>query len=142
MRNHRTPRRIALSALAALASAGLAACGNSNSDTAWSNVTRVTIGAVQPSVYTPPGTKPHPVVFSTPQQLKTVTRALNANHIHKLSHAASNNGCAGGVQITIVIAQQGKQTTKLGAYRCGTSTTGDIAGNLTGFLTRTGVSVP
>ena len=102
----------------------------------------MTVGAVQPGVYTPPGNRPHPVVFDTPRQLKTVTRALNANHIHALSHATSNNGCAGGTQITIAITQPGRRTTKLGAYRCGTTTTGDVAGNLTGFLTTTGVSVP
>jgi hypothetical protein len=151
-------RKRTLIGLSALLAAGVAACGgstssgtsgstgsgrtNSGSGAIWSNLTRVTVSAVQPSVNQPPGDRPHRVVFTTPQQLRTVTRALNADHIQRASHSTSDNGCAGGIQIAIVIVQKGGKTTRLGAYRCGNTTTGDIAGNVNGFLTRTGVSVP
>jgi hypothetical protein len=139
-------RKRTLIGLSALLAAGVAACGGSSSSSSnsatWSNLTHVTISAVQPSVNQPPGDKPNRVVFTTPQQLQTVTKALNANHIQKASHATSDNGCAGGIQIAIVVTQKGGKTTRLGAYRCGTTTTGDIAGNLNGFFTRAGVRVP
>jgi hypothetical protein len=121
---------------------GLGGGSSSDNRPTWSHLTRVTVSAVQPSVNQPPGEKPNRVVFTTPQQLQTVTKALNANHIQQASHPTSDNGCAGGIQIAIVITQTGGKTTRLGAYRCATTTTGDIAGNVNGFLRRTGVRVP
>ncbi len=144
MRDRKRP----LIGLSALLAVGVAACGGGGSSSSsdnrptWSHLTRVTVSAVQPSVNQPPGDKPNRVVFTTPQQLQTVTKALNADHIQQASHPTSDNGCAGGIQIAIVITQTGGKTTRLGAYRCGTTTTGDIAGNVNGFLRRTGVRVP
>jgi hypothetical protein len=132
----RTPTLIGLSALAATA---IAACGSS-SDTTWSHVTKVTVLAQTAGVPPAPGGGPTPVVFSSPQQLKTVTAALNANHIHEGSNQ-TENGCAGGQQIAIVITQRGGKKTKLGAYRCAGSTTGDVGGNLAGFMKQIGVTI-
>jgi hypothetical protein len=133
--------------------AAVAACGSSsdnNSTTAthslsraatagWSDLTRVSVDVDQPSVAPVPGVKNTPTTFTTPAQLKTVTNALNANHIRKATHTTTSNGCAGGIQIEIKITQRHQRRTDLSAYHCGTTVTGDIAGNLTGFLKRIGV---
>ena len=142
MRGHRTTTLVGLGALLA---AGVAACGGSQGNdntTTWSQLTRVSISARQPGVPEPPGGGPHPVIFKTPQQLQTVTNALNAAHIRHSTNPTSSNGCGGGTQIAVVITRKGNRTTKLSAYQCGGTTTGGIAGDLDAFLKRTGVSVP
>jgi 7-keto-8-aminopelargonate synthetase-like enzyme len=137
---HRTAAAAAVLAATATATA-IAACGgsSSSSDTTWSNLTRVTVLSQTAGVPLPPGGHaPKPTVFSTPQQLKTITQALNDNHIHQGANK-QQSGCAGGTNITIVITQKSGTKTKLGAYRCANTTYGDIAGNLTGFLNAAGV---
>jgi hypothetical protein len=126
----------------ALAATVIAACGSSasSSATTWSGVTRVTVLSQTPGIPLPPGGHPpKPVVFSSPAQLKTITGALNDNHIHQ-GDSKQQNGCAGGTNITIVITQRGGTKTKLGAYRCANTTYGDVAGNLDAFLKTAGVS--
>lgn len=129
--------------------AAVAACGSSHSHPTtvarpdppvWSGLTRVSVNVDQPSVQTPPGTKHGPTTFTTPAQLTTVTRALNANQIRKAQHTTTSNGCAGGIQIEVKITQRHHRRTALSAYHCGNTVTGDIAGNLTGFLKQIGVS--
>jgi hypothetical protein len=128
----------------------VAACGSSSDNNTttthgqaatadWSDLTRVSVDVDQPSVQKPPGTKNTPTIFTTPAQLRTVTNALNANHIRKADHTTTSNGCAGGIQIAIKITQRHQRRTDLSAYHCGNTVTGDIAGNLTGFLNRIGV---
>jgi hypothetical protein len=135
-------RLVTTAAAATLIAAAIAACGSSSSSSSdtWSNVTKVTVLSETAGVPLPPNSgPPKPVVFSSPQQLKTITRALNANHIH-LGTNHQQDGCAGGTNITIVVTQQGGQRKKLGAYRCGNRTYGNVAGNLDGFLTAAGVN--
>jgi hypothetical protein len=105
----------------------------------WSDLTRVSVDVDQPSVAPIPGVKNTPTTFTTPAQLKSVTNALNANHIRKATHTTTSNGCAGGIQIEIKITQRHQRRTDLSAYHCGNTVTGDVAGNLTGFLKRIGV---
>jgi hypothetical protein len=146
-------RRIAVilgcAATAAIAAA-VAACGSSHghsqtqsnvqADTAtWSDLTRVSVDVDQPGIPGPPGTTNTPTTFTKPAQLTTVTTALNADHIRKAQHTTTSDGCAGGVQIEIEITQRHHGRTDLSAYHCGNTTTGDIAGNLTGFLNGIGV---
>jgi hypothetical protein len=130
--------------------AAVAACGSSSDNSTahsrrqaatadWSDLTRVSVDVDQPSVAPIPGVKNRPTMFTTPAQLKTVTNALNANHIRKATHTTTSNGCAGGIQIEIKITQRHQRRTDLSAYHCGNTVTGDIAGNLTGFLKRIGV---
>lgn len=123
--------------------ATLAACGSNRGHdhtATWSDLTRVTVDVDQPGVPTPPGTKNTPTTFTTPGQLMTVTKALNANHIAEAAHTTTSSGCSGGIQIEITIVQRHHKPTDLSAYRCAETTTGDIAGNLTGFLKQIGVA--
>jgi hypothetical protein len=105
----------------------------------WSGLTRVSVDVDQPSVAPIPGVKHTPTTFTTPAQLRTVTKALNANHIRKADHTTTNDGCTGGIQIEIKITQRHHGRTDLNAYHCAKTTTGNIAGNLTGFLNQIGV---
>jgi hypothetical protein len=126
--------------LLCLCAASLAACGSGHHAAAkWSDLTRVSVDVDQPGVPTPPGTKHTPTTFTTPAQLTTVTNALNANHIGKAARTTTSNGCAGGIQIEIKITQRHQRRTDLSAYHCANTVTGNIAGNLTGFLNRIGV---
>ena len=137
MRGRHTKRLIGATLLVA---GSLAACGSSGSsqDQTWSNLTRVTVLTQTAGVPPVKGHPPTPTVYSTPQQLKTVTRALNAAHISQASHASTSQGCAGGQQTRIVITAQGGKRTTLNAYTCAGNTTGDVAGNLKAFLKRIG----
>lgn len=124
-----------------------AACGSSGGHSTtvthvatpvWSGLTRVSVHVDQPSVQTPPGTKILPTTFTTPAQLTAVTKALNANHIRKAQHTTTSNGCTGGIQIAITVTQPHGQT-DLNAYHCANTVTGNIAGDLMGFLRQIGV---
>jgi hypothetical protein len=108
----------------------------------WSDLTRVSVDVDQPSVAPVPGSKHTPTIFATPAQLATVTKALNADHIRKAKHTTTSNDCTGGIVIKIKIAQRHRGPTVLNAYHCANTVTGNIAGNLTGFLNRIGVSTP
>jgi len=126
--------------------AAATACGSSSGHSQsradpplWSDLTRVSVDVDQPGVAPLPGTKNTPTTFTTPAQLRTVTKALNADQIRKAEHTTTSIGCTGGIEITIKIAQRHHAATDLSDYHCGTTTTGDIAGNLNGFLNRIGV---
>jgi hypothetical protein len=126
------------------------ACGSSSHATSlshadpplWSGLTRVSVDVTQPSVAPIPGAKHTPTTFTTPQQLTTVTKALNDNHIRKADHTTQNNGCTGGIVIQIQVTRGQRRTTNLNGYHCAKTITGDIAGNLTGFLKQIGVTTP
>jgi hypothetical protein len=127
-----------------------AACGSSSHATTlrhadpplWSGLTRVSVDVDQPSIAPVPGQKNTPTTFTTPAQLTTVTKALNANHIRKAQHTTTNDGCTGGIEIAIKISQRHHGRTDLNAYHCAKKITGNIAGNLTGFLNQIGVATP
>jgi hypothetical protein len=129
----------------------LAACGSSStstsvsssasgSPTAWSGLRSVRVTVSQPGL-PPPYGKPHTHVFTTPGPLARVTAALNAHHVARLTSPSTNSGCAGGYQIAIAIAGEHAAPVHLNAYRCANTTTGDIGGDLVGFLGSIGVTV-
>ena len=115
----------------ALAALLLAAAPAFATGTLWRHVTKVSVTIQKPGL-PPPYGKAHTTTFSTGTQLAKATSALNANHIAKGPNVA-NQGCAGGTDVTIVIAQ-GPKRTRLSAYQCGSTTYGAIAGDLTAFL--------
>jgi hypothetical protein len=127
-----------------------AACGTSSHATTlshadpplWSGLTRVSVDVDQPSIAPIPGVKNTPTKFTTRGQLRTVTKALNANHIRKADHTTTDYGCTGGIEIAIKISQRHEGRTDLNAYDCANKITGNIAGNLTGFLKQIDVSIP
>jgi hypothetical protein len=102
--------------------------------TVWSDLTRVSVDVDQPSVAPVPGAKNSPTIFTTPARLATVTKALNANHIRKAAHTTTSNGCTGGIVIAIKITERHHGRTDFNAYHCAHTITGNVSGNLTGFL--------
>ncbi len=87
----------------------------------------------------PPGGLPQTTSFSSPSDVARVTTALNGHHIVKVS-PSSSTGCAGGEQIEIKITPADSAAVDLSAYRCANQTTGNIGGDLPGFLSAISVS--
>jgi hypothetical protein len=127
-----------LSLTAILAALGVAAAGAAT--THWSGITRVTAKSLNGSL--PPAGKDIPDIlsFTSAAQLAKVTAALNANHIAYRSGPGDPGGCAGGVNVTITIAQRTKKIT-LTAYLCGDKTYGTIGGNVRGFVKAVGLKL-
>lgn len=110
----------------------LAACGGSSSQE-WKDLQRVTVTVSQPGL-PPPFGSPRTSSFTTSSELSTVTGLLNDHAIAKASSTTPNNGCAGGFKIEIVIDSKGASPTRLSGYRCADKTSGDVGGDLAGFL--------
>jgi hypothetical protein len=150
-------RRIAIILGCVAIAAMAAACGSAHGQThtvrvtqikrqadpvGWSGLTRVSVDVDQPSIAPVPGVKNVPTKFTTRAQLQTVTRALDANHIREASHTTTDYGCTGGIEIAIKITQRHHGRTDLNAYDCAKKITGNIDGNLTGFLNQIDVPIP
>jgi hypothetical protein len=89
----------------------------------------------------PPYGLPKTTAFTSSGELARVTSLLNAHHIAQASSTSSSTGCAGGFQIQIVIVRTSGAPAKLSAYRCANQTSGNVSGDLVGFLKAIGVSV-
>ncbi len=127
--------RIAVAAL--LACLPLAGCGGGPAP-AWSGVRGVTVTVAQPGL-PPPFGRPRTTAFTTPAEIAQVTAALNRNHIAQASSTSASNGCAGGTRIAIAIVPRVGSVKRLNAYRCANQTTGNVSGDLIGFLRSVGV---
>jgi hypothetical protein len=134
--------RIVLGALCA--GLALAACGSSSSSSGsssdWKNLASVHVTVAQPGL-PPPYGAPKTTAFTTAAQVVRVTNLLNAHHIAQAASTTSSSGCAGGFQIAVAIASRSSAPVKLSAYRCGGQTTGNVDGDLVGFLRAVGVKV-
>jgi hypothetical protein len=121
--------------------AGLAltACGGSSSSQ-WKGLRSVRVTVAQPGL-PPPYGSPKTTAFTSSGELARVTTLLNAHHIAQAASTSSSTGCAGGFKIEIVIVRAGAATTNLSAYRCANQTSGNVTGDLVGFLQAIGVSV-
>jgi hypothetical protein len=122
----------------------LTACGGSSSSSSsssgWSHLSTVRVTVAQPGL-PPPFGRPKTTSFATSARLARVTALLNAHHIAQASATTPSSGCGGGFQIAIVIVPRGSAPVKLNAYRCANRTSGDVSGDLVGFLTSIGVKV-
>ncbi len=116
----------------------LGACGGGSSSSQWKDLQTVRITVAQPGL-PPPYGKPKTTSFTTQGQLARVTAALNAHHITQASSTSTSNGCSGGFTIKIVVVPKSGASTNLSAYRCAKQTTGDVSGDVTGFLSSVGV---
>jgi hypothetical protein len=132
----------ARTAAAVLAAAAiLLIFGGSSSGASWHGLRSVRVSVQTPSL-PPPGGKPRTKVFTTATALTGVTHQLNAHHIHQVRDTSSkNNGCAGGTEVAITLTPRGAKAEHLHAYRCATTTTGDIGGDLLGFLNAIGLQI-
>ena len=100
---------------------------------------RSAIITVQNGSLPPPYGRAHVYRYATRVKVAKVKRALNANHI-AARHPTNSLGCTGGLSITLKLVA--RTTQKLKAYECGGHNYGAIAGNVTGFLSALGISVP
>jgi len=122
--------------LVAIAGVAVAASGP------WHGLRRVTVTVQSPSL-PPPFGKPRTTVFTPGHGLKRAQHALNANHIMRLSKPlTAPPGCAGGFAVTIKIVTHNHSHVKMTGYRCGTSTSGRIGGDIDGFLKAVGITPP
>jgi hypothetical protein len=111
----------------------LGSCGGSSSSSEWKDVRAVRVTVSRPGL-PPPGGLPRTTSVTSHSGLTQVTAALNKNHIRKAGSASSNNGCAGGEVILISVTRGDGSVTNLSAYRCAGKTTGDVDGDVPGFL--------
>jgi hypothetical protein len=117
----------------------LGGCGGGSS-TRWIALRSVRITVAQPGL-PPLYGRPRTSSFTTPGELAHVTAALNAHHIAKALSSSSIPGCGGGYQITITIVPEHSSPVQLSAYRCANQASGDVSGDLVGFLSSVGVSL-
>jgi hypothetical protein len=126
--------------MAAMASVVVvAACGGSSA-TVWKGVRSVRVTVTRPGL-PPPFGAPHTTVFTAPRDVARVTAALNAHRLSRVSSSSSSSGCAGGAQIAITILQAQSAPVHLSGYRCANETSGNIGGDLPGFLSAMGISL-
>ena len=74
-------------------------------------------------------------------RLARAASLLNTHRIARASSTTSSSGCAGGFKIGIVIAPRSSAPMSLNAYRCASHTTGNVDGDLVGFLQAIGVMI-
>jgi hypothetical protein len=126
--------------MAAIATAlVVAGCGGSSA-TVWKDLQSVRVTVTRPGL-PPPFGAPHTTAFTSPRALARVTAALNAHHLSRVSSSSSSSGCAGGAQIAITIRRAQSGPVALSAYRCANQTSGNIGGDLPGFLSAVGISL-
>jgi hypothetical protein len=114
----------------------VSSCGGGGSSS-WKDLRAVRVTLSRPGI-PPPGGLPHTTSFTSPSELAVVTAALNKHHIEQGS-SSSNDGCAGGENVAISITHADGSVTNLSAYRCAGQTTGEVSGDLLGFLNAAGV---
>jgi hypothetical protein len=132
----------ALSCLALALPVSLAACGSSATAPRWHDLRSVRVIIGNDSL-PPPFGRPRTASFVTGPQLSRAQAALNSHHITRLAHStAAGGGCAGGYQVAITIVEHDSRRVTMSAYRCANTTSGDIGGDLPGFLSAVGISPP
>ena len=112
-----------------VAAATIAGCG-SPVDT--SNLTQVQMSSSQAL---PPPYGSAQAVLTSATSLATFRKAMSSDGIGLSGTTTSSDGCAGGTEYTIVLVRSGgKGSTTLNAYDCGGQITGNMTGNVAGFL--------
>ena len=123
------PRWASVLPLCLVAAATIAGCG-SPVDT--SNLTQVQMSSSQAL---PPPYGSAQAVLTSATSLATFRKAMSSDGIGLSGTATSSDGCAGGTEYTIVLVRSGgKGSTTLNAYDCGGQITGNMTGNVAGFL--------
>ena len=129
----------------------VAACGGSSAATATSaptptatpgppgdvvsttGVTSITVTSVRSSL-PPPGNTPQVQTY-TAAQLPHLGQLLTQHHIIQLLQPIPiDGGCTGGTDITVTLTHADGSDSVLHVYSCGGKVTGNLGGDVTGFL--------
>ena len=110
--------------------------------TPWHDLRSVSVTVSNGSL-PPPDGKPRTTTFLGARRLQRAQAALNAHHITRLAKTtAGTGGCTGGANVTITIVTHNYTRLRMSAYECGNGTSGNIGGDLPGFLRAAGISLP
>jgi hypothetical protein len=117
----------------ALAAAALvAACGANTSALDTTGLTKVEISSFQ-ALPPPLGTRQ--AVLISPASVTAFRQSIASHHIGMTAQVTGSDGCTGGIEYTIVLHRSGGEpSTTLNAYACGGQITGDLSGDVSGFL--------
>jgi len=125
-------RRFLLVVLILAGGAAFSACGTAPVGVDTRGLVSVDVGAYQ-ALPPPYGTR-HTVITSA-DFLADFARALTVHHIALRSPPTTAAGCTGGVQYTVVLKRRGSsRRTTLSAYSCAHTITGNMSGDVSGFL--------
>ncbi|MGA3184816.1 MAG: hypothetical protein ABSE52_09500 [Candidatus Dormibacteria bacterium] len=125
-------RRACLPLLWLGAAALLAACGGAGTPLVTSDVSRVQVNSYQAL---PPPYGSAQAVLTSAASLATFRKAVASDGIGLSGTTTSSDGCAGGIEYTVVLVRSGgKGSTTLDAYDCGGQITGNMTGNVSGFV--------
>ena len=117
----------------------VAACGGSSTSSHWAELSHVTVTMSRP--LPPPYGGPFTKVYADAPELTRVTVLLNRHRIVQLASTSTNAGCAGGYNVTISITRKGSAPTALTDYRCAGHDSGNVGGDVVGFLTALGFQI-
>jgi hypothetical protein len=87
----------------------------------------------------PPGGLPRTTIFTSAADVARATAALNAHHIVKQDNTSPSSPCAGGFHIDMAVSQAHASPTEMSGYVCAGRASGEIGGDVTGFLSAIGV---
>jgi hypothetical protein len=108
----------------------------------WHDLRSVRVTVSAPSV-PPPAGSPHTTSFLPGHGLRRAQKALNHNHISRLTTSLpADPRCAGGYTVVIRIVKHNHARVKMTGSQCGGTTSGHIGGNLPGFLKAVGITPP
>jgi hypothetical protein len=125
-----------------IAAALLVAVGASGASVGWHDLRSVRVTVSKPSL-PPPAGEAQTTSFRTHQQLARAQAALNANGIRRLATDRSRaNGCTGGFDVVIRIVERDSTRVTLEGYRCANEMSGNLGGDLLGFLSALDISPP
>jgi len=84
------------------------------------------------------GSRPGIRTFSGQGQLRVVAETLNEHDIRRIVPVKEDHRCTGGTEIRLRITRADDKSIALSAYRCAGAVSGDIGGDLNGFLASIG----
>jgi hypothetical protein len=149
-RTSRSRTGTALLALAVVAVL-LLGCGGAHSSSEevghprWHGLRAVAVSVHIAGVPVSPGpaesgvSRPGIKTFSSQGQLRFVAETMNQHDIRRIDPVKDAPGCTGGTEIRLRITRADDKSVVLSAYRCAGVVSGDIGGDLDGFLASIGI---
>jgi len=123
-------RTLLLLPLCLITVAAIEGCGSTSLNTA--GLARVAMSSSQ-ALPPPYGSKQ--ATLTAASSIATFQQQVASHHIGLAASSTSGGGCTGGIQYTIVLEWGGgKPSTTLSAYDCANQITGNMSGDVAGFL--------